>query len=421
LLPNPDFVKPMSDLRYVLVRRETSPNVEIEILSTDLAEAWRNPASASNVTLEPRDTVYVFNLDTGREHVVRPLVEELRAQAPPNGALPIVRVEGQVRAGGEYPLETDMHVSDLLRAGGGLSEAAYVNDAELTRYTIVNGEYRETELVTVNLAAVMRGDAGADLALSPYDYLNIKEVSRWRGEESVTLRGEVVFPGTYPIRRGETLSSVLERAGGLTDEAFPEGSVFTREELRERQREQLDALAARIERDLAAISLTDPESSQTVTTGQSLIAQLRGSVATGRLVIRLDDIVRGANQVDVVLKNGDQLIVPDQRQEVAVLGEVQYETSHLFERGLSRDDYIAMSGGLTQRADNRRIYIVRANGEVIADQGAGWFRRSGGGDVRPGDTVVVPLDVDNPLARWSAVTQIIYNLAIAAAAVTSFN
>jgi protein involved in polysaccharide export with SLBB domain len=313
-----------------------------------------------------------------------------------------------------------MRVSDLLRAGGGLSEAAYGTDAELTRYAVVNGEYRETELLTVNLAALLRGDAAADLELTPYDYLNIKEVSRWRGEESVTLRGEVVFPGSYPIRRGETLSSVLARAGGLTELAFPEGSVFTREELREREREQIEVLASRIERDLAAISVTDPNSSETISTGQTLITQLRNSVATGRLVIRLDELVRGVSEADVVLKDGDMLIVPDQRQEVTVLGEVQYGTSHVFERGLGRDDYIGKSGGLTQRADKKRIYVVRANGAVVANSGTRWFSRDSGGGILPGDAIVVPLDVDQPLARWTAITQIVYQMAIAAAAVNSF-
>ncbi len=226
-----------------------------------------------------------------------------------------------------------MRVSDLLRAGGGLSEAAYATDAELTRYAVVNGEYRETELVTVNMAGLLRGDTAADLVLAPYDYLSIKEVSRWRGAESVTLRGEVVFPGKYPIRRGETLSSVLRRAGGLTDQAFPKGSVFTRIELREREKEQLDTLARRIERDLAAISISEPSAAATITTGQSLISQLRNAVATGRLVIKLDDLVAGAKEADVVLDDGDQLIVPGRRQEVTVLGEVQYPTSHVFEAG----------------------------------------------------------------------------------------
>jgi protein involved in polysaccharide export with SLBB domain len=137
-------------------------------------------------------------------------------------------------------------------------------------------------------------------------------------------------------------------------------------------------------------------------------------------VISLEDLVAGDAGADVALKDGDVLLVPDERQEVSVLGEVQLATSHVYERALSRDDYINRSGGLSQRADKRRIYVVRANGAVVANTGAGWFQRGGGSDIRPGDSIVVPIDVDQPLARWSAITQIIYNLAIAAAAVNSF-
>jgi polysaccharide biosynthesis/export protein len=420
LIPAPERVKRLSDLNYVLIRRELAPNVDIEAVSADLQAAWQRPDGPANVLLRGRDTVYVFHLETGRTEVVEPLIEELEAQAASNEALPVVRVGGQVRAPGEYPLEPGMRISDLLRAGGGLSEAAYTTDAELTRYTVIDGEYRETELVTVNLASLLRGDAAANLAIGSYDYLNIKEVSRWRGEESVTIRGEVVFPGTYPIRRGERLSSLLARAGGLTDLAFPAGSVFTRVEIQERQREQLNLLAQRVERDLAALSVSDPNASATISAGQSLVGQLRNAVATGRWVIRLDALVAGVADADVVLKDGDVLLVPDERQEVSVLGEVQYETSHVYERGLTRDEYISRSGGLSQRADRKRIYVVRANGEVVANSGAGWFQRDGGSDIRPGDSIVVPIDVDQPLARWSAITQIIYNLAIAAAAVNSF-
>ena len=413
-------MKPKSDLNYILVRREPSPNVTIGAISADLQQAWRQPNGPANVTLEARDTVYVFNLETGREHIVDPIIKEIETQMPPNTPWPVVRVGGQVRAAGEYPLESGMRISDLLRAGGGLSEAAYVTDAELTRYAIVNGEYRETELVTVNLAGLLKGDPAADIPLTPYDYLNVKEVSRWRGEESITLKGEVVFPGTYPIRRGEKLSSVLARAGGLTDLAFPEGSAFTRVELRDKQRQELETLASRVERDLAAVSITEPNASQTITTGQSLITQLRNSVPTGRLAIRLDQIVRGVADSDIVVKGGDQLIVPDQRQEVTVVGEVQYETSHVFERGVTRDEYIAKSGGTTQRADTKRIYVVRANGEVVAQSGGRWFGRDSSGGIKAGDAIVVPLKLDQPLARWSAITTIIYNMALAAAAVHSF-
>lgn len=422
LLPSPERVRPMSDLNYVLIRRELAPNVNVEVISADLAAIWARAPGATDVALVPRDTVHVFNIESGRQQIVEPIIQELQAQTASNQPLPVVRVGGQVRAAGEYPLEPGMRVTDLVRAGGGLSDAAYALDAELTRYAVVNGEYRETELIHINLAAAIQGDATNDLLVSPYDYLNVKEVPRWREEASVTLRGEVVFPGTYTIRRGETLSSVLERAGGITSQAFPEGSVFTRLELREREREQLDTLARRIETDLASISLSDPASSGAVSIGQSLLTQLRNAVPTGRLVVRLDQIVAGVSGSDVLLRDGDELLVPPFRQEVMVLGEVQYPTSHVFEAGLSRDDYIGKSGGLTRRADAKMVYVVRANGEVVTDAGSRWFRRDSGFAIRPGDTVVAPLDVDRtrPLTRWSAVTQIVYNLAIAAAAVNSF-
>jgi len=419
LVPSPELVKPLSDLNYVLIRREVAPNVDTEVLSADLQAAWSQPAGVANLALRPRDTVNVFSIEAGRQQVIAPIIAALEAQAAPNTAVPIVRVSGQVRAAGEYPLEPGMRIRDLLRAGGGMNEAAYATDAELTRYEVVNGEYRETELITVNLASLLRGDESANLALAPYDYLNVKEVSRWRGEQSVEIRGEVLFPGVYPIRRGEKLSSVLARAGGLTELAFPEGSVFMREELRQRERQQIETLASRIERDIAALAVSDPNSAGAITTGQSLVAQLRGSVATGRLVIRLDEILRGQQEADIVLKHGDQLLGPDQQQEVTVLGEVQYATSHVFERALDRDEYIAKSGGLSQRADKKRIYVVRANGEV-ADVSSAWFRRDDSSDIRPGDSIVVPLDVDQPLVRWGAITQIIYNLALGAAAVASF-
>ena len=114
--------------------------------------------------------------------------------------------------------------------------------------------------------------------------------------------------------------------------------------------------------------------------------------------------------------------MPGISQEVTVLGEVQSATSHVYDGGLGRDDYINLSGGVTARADEKRIYVGRANGSVIANTGSRWFSRGAGANIRPGDTVVIPLDTSTGqrLAAWTGVTQIIYQLAIAAAAVQSF-
>ena len=424
LIPEPERLKPKSDLRYVLIRREIEPNVFVEALSADLEAAWREPQSQANIVLAPRDTVYVFNLDVGRQRVVQPILDELRVQALANQPVAVARIGGRVRAPGEYPLEPGMQISDLIRAGGGLEESAYTIDAELTRYEIVDGESRETELFTVNLAGLLGGQQLADVSLIAHDYLNIKEVPRWREQQTVELRGEVVFPGTYPIRQGELLSSVLQRAGGLTDLAFAEGSIFLREELAELEREQLAILASRVESDLAALSLSDPESTEAISTGQSLINQLREAEPSGRLVIRLEDVAAQVPSADILLKDGDRLLVPDATQAVTVLGEVQYATSHIYEAGLSRDEYVQRSGGLTLKADETRIYVVRASGAVTVENGSRWFarRKAAGNDILPGDTVVVPLDTDRvrPIVLWTGVTSVIYNLAIAVSAINSF-
>jgi len=213
----------------------------------------------------------------------------------------------------------------------------------------------------------------------------------------------------------------------LTDLAFPEGSVFTRETLRDREADQLKVLERRLEADLAGLGLraaADPSGNaqQAMSVGQSLLEQIRTTVPTGRLVIQLDQMaVTDSAEFDVVLRDGDKLYIPQRSQEIMVLGEVQYSTSHLFGDGNDRDDYIGLSGGLTSNADGKRIYVVRANGAVQAAGHSRWFR-GGAKQIHPGDTIVVPMNTDRVpnVVQWASITQILYNLAIAVAAVNSF-
>jgi hypothetical protein len=163
--------------------------------------------------------------------------------------------------------------------------------------------------------------------------------------------------------------------------------------------------------------------SQSLAAGQSLLAQLKQSRAVGRLVVDLPGLVGGGKSSgkDVIVRDGDQLIVPSLKQEVTVIGEVQTTTSHLYSSTLQRDDYISMSGGTTRKADRGKIYVVRADGSVMAQRG-GLLRRNYDVAMQPGDTIVVPLDTERMprLPFWQAVTQIIYNLAISVAAINSF-
>jgi protein involved in polysaccharide export with SLBB domain len=355
-------------------------------------------------------------------------MRDLSVQSTLDAPTTQVRVGGKVKVPGLYPLEPGMRISDLLRAGGSLDESAYEGQAELSRYAVINGESRETELINIDLKRIRAGDPVANIVLQPFDTLLIKEIPLWAQQEVVELRGEVRFPGKYPIYRGETLRSLLERAGGLTDLAFPKGAVFTREELRERERKQIATLANRMQSDLAQLSLLNAQeagkdASQALAAGNALLDNLKSTEPVGRLVININKAAKAkpGTEGDVVLKGGDLLVVPRAMQEVTVMGEVQSATSHLYRDDLSRDDYVNLSGGLTQRADSKRIYVVKADGSVIAKSGNSWFSSSAG-RMDAGDTVVAPFDAERvrQLPMWQSITTIIYNLAIAAAAVNSF-
>jgi protein involved in polysaccharide export with SLBB domain len=279
-------------------------------------------------------------------------------------------------------------------------------------------------LLSVDLERILAGDDAADVVLEPYDVLNIREIPNWRELEQAQVFGEVRFPGTYPIRRGETLSSLIQRAGGLTETAFPDGAVFLREDLRYREQLQLDELATRLQGEIKSDAAAEPESAEIATARLALLEQVRETKATGRLVISLREILAGTNGPgsDVVLQDGDRLLVPQASQTVTVIGEVQFPTSHVFENELGRNEYIGRSGGMTADADEHRIYVVHADGAVEPGKRSLFFRSRSGGDIRPGDTIVVPLDADrmSQLSLWTNITTIIYNIGVAAAAVASF-
>jgi protein involved in polysaccharide export with SLBB domain len=495
VIPSVKYLLPKSDLNYVLVRREDKATRRIKAVSADLEQAFLEPNSQHNIELFPRDEVIVFSLARSREELIKELLEEqklkadsenplqqqyreerikelleeesqqagsekplrqqnraeliksildeLKLQATSEYPVQAVSIGGRVHSPGEYPLEEKMRISDLIRAAGKLQESAYVLTAEITRYKTINGQYRQAEHIEVDLAAILAGDQQADLELQSHDHLIIKDVPRWSESEHIEIIGEVKFPGTYAVRRGETLSSVLRRAGGITELAFVDGAVFMREELREREQKQMDALAIRLESDIAAASLESTKdkegaasAQQAVALGKSLVDQLRRTKAAGRLVINLRKILQ--SKMDVIdpeqenyyldiendyllVKGGDKLVIPRKTQSVTVLGEVHYPTSHLYDDTLGRDEYIGRSGGVTYKADNKRIYIVRANGEVIAGNDSFWSFDDASTEIRPGDTVIVPLDAERirPLTLWTNVTQILYQVGVAVAAFNS--
>jgi protein involved in polysaccharide export with SLBB domain len=405
----------------VLIVRERSNNVDIDVLLINLETAWKDFSASDNLELNARDRIVVLSKYGDRVRTLAPFVEKLKRQAELQDSARVVEVGGQVRFPGEYPLTEGMSLADLIDLSGGMNSEAYSGSAEIARIDISDGDDAKTIIMAVDL------EKADNAMLSPLDKVEFRKIPNYAEIETILLRGEFTFPGSYAFEAGETLTSVIQRAGGFTDNAFIRGSVFQREALKKREQDEIDRLAYLMNENLVSDNLRNANSNLTINSdGSDLRKEAIGNLSelkpTGRLIISLEDIISFSGD-DLILKDGDSLSVPTLAQEVMVLGEVYRPTSHIFSDNLSMDDYVLRSGGFTQDAARRSIYLVRASGEVVSQNGKWWRFKSIDASVAPGDTIVVPLDTNSAkisgLPLLAEVTEMIYQLAIGAAAVNS--
>ncbi|GAA0198092.1 SLBB domain-containing protein [Kangiella japonica] len=347
-------------------------------------------------------------------------ITQLKSQATNQSVAKLVKISGGVKFPGQYPYENNMSVLQLIQLAGGLTEVAHLAKAELTTRTFSIDGGVNIRHKNISLQEEFLGESGT--TLSPFDEVNIKISPDITEEIYVDVTGEVKYPGRYRVARGETLSQLINRVGGFTKYAHPKATVFSRKTLRQHEQKKLEQLQAKLRQDIAISELEDTNigKSADIESAQSLLNILSSTEATGRLVIDIDSILAD-NSEDIILKSGDKLIVPSFRQEVTVVGEVQVATSHLYSEKLDYQDYIDRSGGEKDTANSDAIYIVKADGSVVLPNQSSWLSHNAS-NVEPGDTIVVPLDTTrvDGLELWSKVSQIVYQLALGAAAVNSF-
>ncbi|AZR42363.1 MULTISPECIES: SLBB domain-containing protein [Marinobacter] len=422
---------PVADQRYAALVRTDPKTDEVSVLNLRLRDAIQNPGSEQDILLEEQDRLLIFSdagkVDGGeegrnftRQQLFSPVLQRLKAQAKPGAPQQTIQVTGPVRYPGEYPLPASRQVADAIYVAGGLKDSASLYTAELARFGVDDEGTGKTRIQNLNLQAVMEGQAS--VTLKSRDRLLIKSIPEFARAKTIELNGEVRYPGQYTIRDGETLRDVIKRAGGLTDNAFPEGAVFTREKLRQLEAQRLREAEERLQGDLVGVQLEGDdfggENAKRTQQVQDLLEEVQDSRPVGRMVINLASVVESDDYQPIRLQDGDTLTVPVIPQSVSVFGEVQFPTSHLHTQGLTVDDYLERSGGPTRQADQERVYVVKADGSVMLPEKSRWF----GGrsqQLAPGDTIIVPIDVDrlNQLELWTNVSQIVYQMALGAAAV----
>lgn len=366
-------------------------------------------------------SLIAYSVHLTRTELLYPVLQRLKQQSNVQHSVQLVSVSGEVKVPGEYPLTQGAGVTDLLAAAGGVNPAAFLQRAELSRYQLTNGEQNAVTVshMPVNLAAIVEGQA-AQLPLQSRDRLNIFATPDWSLARKISIQGEVRFPGVYSIQKGETLSDVLARAGGVTDDAFLYGAVFTRRNIQQREQVQHKRLLDQLKSDIATKALTASSSMTTPADAMGMIAQLENMTPVGRLVINAEQILAANPQHNLVVEDGDQLLIPRRNSAVSVLGEVQLPGTHRYDTSVNVEQYIRLAGGMRKRADEDRIYVIRADGSVLVPESK-WFAVSKS-RLQPGDTIIVPLDTDykDGLSLWAQVTQIFYQTAVALAALNSF-
>ena len=383
------------------------------IFEGDLIEVENNPEK--NFVLMDGDLLKVF-----------PIVEVKNT----------IKISGAVANPGEYGVKKGVtRVKDVISLAGGLLYYAS-NQAEITRVRVTQAG-PQTERITLDLSKALQGDPQDNILLEINDYLFVRTVPEWDLYKTVAISGEVKFPGTYTIKKGEKLSSLIERAGGYTDNAYLRGAVFIREKVKEIQQKSFDEMINRLERELLSAGSTltttalTPEEIQIskieLEQRRKFIESLKTLKPTGRMALKLAHLRLLKNsEFDIELEEGDSLFIPSENKVVNVTGAVFSPGSFVYHSEFDYKDYIDQAAGFSKYADTSNVYVLKVDGTAkrLSKSFLGWnpFKsrwevlafEEEEKEIEPGDSIVVPEEFEKIawLREVKDITQILFQIAV---------
>ncbi len=350
----------------VLLYRE-GPDLELQIMALDLKDILEG--RAKDVTLKRNDVLVISS------------IHELEER----GALSI---DGQVARPGSYPFAANTTLEDLIFQAGGLLEGASTARVDISRRIVDPTSTQQTqqisEIYTVSIENGLALNSGKGFKLMPYDHVEVRKSPGYNAQESVSVRGEVLFDGSYVLqKRNERLTDIIKRAGGILDEAYIKGVYLTR-------RLSEDELASRREVLRLAMANSGPGM------GDSIALSKINVSPTYNVGINLEKAIQNpGSHYDVVLQPGDALFIPEQQSTVKIAGDVMFPNTVVYEPGKKLSYYIDQAGGYGQRARKNKAFIVYLNGTVA--------KAKRGTPIEPGCQIIVPSKPDTSNTDWTKI------------------
>jgi protein involved in polysaccharide export with SLBB domain len=330
----------------------------------------------------------------------------------------LVWIEGNVHDPGSYLAEGGTPLATMLGTAGGLQL-----QADLSAITVTSSEIDSASGTSRTVRNIYRGTTLGDfekVSLRPLDTVLVRQVFSDRESGTVTLVGAVRYPGTFDILRNEHLSSILGRAGGLTDEAYPLGAVFTRISAQQTEAQGNYREAVELQTGALTAGTTPNVNPMLLTYIQTLEQQLLHQPALGRITVTADPTILAVKpELDTLLQPGDFIYIPKRPSTVSVSGEVLNPGSFQYRPDMSIQDYVDLAGGYTKTAEDDETFVIMPDGSARTIS-SGVLSFFGSDPIPPGSTIVVPPNPApfNLMVFATQISQIFSQLAIAGASLS---
>ncbi|GIM54236.1 SLBB domain-containing protein [Capnocytophaga cynodegmi] len=313
----------------------------------------------NNIPLKDNDSIHIFYKDS---------LQMAR----------FIKVEGAVNKPKELPFMENMTVEDVIALAGGLSQGADASTIDIFR-EINDGDFRKLsqdfKVSANNELTPVEGDV---ITLQPNDIVSVRYIKGYTPMQTITVEGEVVYPGIYSIRsKDERISDIIERVGGFSPYAYIKGATLIRKKLDEgdiKQEQFLDEI-------VMASSIGNDN--------DKALKKVEKKSTEYRIGIDLKKILQNKHsKYDLILNEGDVLLIPSEKQTIEIKGEVLAPSLVRYEKGLSLRDYVNRAGGFSDRAKKRSIYVMYANGDIKSTNNSLFFKNYP--ELEPGAIIIVP-------------------------------